>query len=1501
MQVIGESAPSKTTLGDQALRTKPWFDLKKLTVLAGGFVLACIMAVLALLQPPRPDAYSSSAALTSADSIWDYWLRPIETNRMLRLPRGGGEYGAISMLSDGRRGWMVDKADGGILATSDGGNTWTFQGERETGPLSAIVVLEDGRHGWAVGEQGSIVATSDGGVTWSRQQSGTDVLLTSISMMKDGLHGWVVGDKGTILATSDGGLTWFSDSFNTDSRLNSISMQDNGRGWIVGDNGTILVSYDGRSWGRQTANNLEGQNDPKAQAGDNGKSTDARAPALRCVRVFDQKRALIVGGNGTILTTADGGSTWAKRSSGTKAELLSISIGDGGERAWVVGENGTVLLTDDSGGTWTSTPSGTTSRLDAVIMLGNGQQGWAVGDNGLVMSSSDSGRSWVRLTSGLKAVFNSVAMSPDWKRGWILGDDGLLLLTADGGATWEPQETGTAVSLMSAQMRGDGQHGWVVGEHGTILVTDDGGQKWSSQASPTSTWLNSISMRGDGLHGVISGDDGLILTTSDGGKTWGKAISNTTASLNSVGMSVDGQLGWAVGYSGMVLGTSDGGKTWVLSTTAGEQSSLRSISVSPKGLPAWIVGDSGAINSTGDGKTWLKVASNTSSQLESINMLPDGTHGWIVGDDSTVLFTKDAGATWEPRPIGSPGAWLSSISMTSDGSKGVIVGDQGTLLSTEDGGKTWTQAQYSKHPARWLYLSLAIIGVMALVTMLVWGEEKIDDVFGVAAALSADEPVTRIAEDELAFSPIVETLSRFLRNTGTQPSLTIAIDGEWGAGKSSLMRMLQTEMKGLGFDTVWFNPWHHQKESVMLAALLQHIRAEGVPSILRFRGWRYRGRLWTKRLKRRPYMCACLVGGVALSATYLIVRRVYNDYESLRKAVAPAMELLDALVPPKADSTNHVLSSLLDVRIVMVAILVTAGIFLVNGLKSFPLLPGVLLATFNNKFSVNSAQIQTDYRRRFAETFSDVTLALKPRHLVVFIDDLDRCTPDKALECLEATNYLASSGKCFIVLGMARGFVERLIGLANKDLAAEIAVSEGEYGGKEQSDLARRLRRNYARRYLEKLVQLNIRVPSAESRKLIGMLVNGAPARHQLSRRWGSVLMVWRSWRAPLGLIAIVAVAIAVGQSSMLPDHLLSPPVTSAPVPLAPAAVLALPPEAASRGTAPSQGSKRQPSEQTSGAPTAIMGAKGDVMAPASGYSFTGLMPIAISISLVLLTFSAFFRRDDILIRDTSVFSEALREWTPVAASRQQSPRSVKLFGNLSRYTAMMLLDEEKRRAAARFTTNARRILGKVNWLKRGASEPSSDGSKSDHNAKKDRYGVALAAIYHVRPDLIEDEEKSILVSDWTRRLNRAVQADLSEEQKRREEVRAILRSESGGSQSAQASKEAPPMIPDEDVDRRISQDSDLKEDFRRLRRRRQAVAVIRRKVGQLAREGIAWPPPPDIVERFRLFVVGTVQFEGQKKTAKPMSRARALSDFGDDGVLRSGEYAEDRADRVAI
>lgn len=73
-----------------------------------------------------------------------------------------------------------------------------------------------------------------------------------------------------------------------------------------------------------------------------------------------------------------------------------------------------------------------------------------------------------------------------------------------------------------------------------------------------------------------------------------------------------------------------------------------------------------------------------------------------------------------------------------------------------------------------------------------------------------DTPITSLSEDRLNMHSFEHALSEFIQHTNTP--MTIAIQGEWGSGKTSLMNRLSEKLcleDDSKFYSVWLNTWHY--------------------------------------------------------------------------------------------------------------------------------------------------------------------------------------------------------------------------------------------------------------------------------------------------------------------------------------------------------------------------------------------------------------------------------------------------------------------------------------------------------------------------------------------------------------------------------------------------------------------------------------------------------------------------------------------------------------------
>ena len=282
-----------------------------------------------------------------------------------------------------------------VYYTGTGGGSLEEWKLRESGTKDLLLCeasFVDDTTGWVVGIKGTIIHTTDGGKSWNDQESGTEKNIFSVSFV-DAQNGWTVGEFGTIIHTADGGENWEFQSKGIDKMLNSVCFVDARNGWVVGEFGTILHTTDGGvKWEKQTCEDIE------TKVGMD--SYDWKPmPALYEVYFEDEQRGWIVGMDGIILKTENGGNKWRKLEINCDIPLYGIEIK--GERGWAVGSRGYYLLSLDGGETWTVKDEVIKTRFWLKdVAFSDENNGWIVGAMGTVARSTNGGESW-ELISGM--------------------------------------------------------------------------------------------------------------------------------------------------------------------------------------------------------------------------------------------------------------------------------------------------------------------------------------------------------------------------------------------------------------------------------------------------------------------------------------------------------------------------------------------------------------------------------------------------------------------------------------------------------------------------------------------------------------------------------------------------------------------------------------------------------------------------------------------------------------------------------------------------------------------------------------------------------------------------------------------------------------------------------------------------------------------------------------------------------------------------------------------
>ncbi len=293
---------------------------------------------------------------------------------------------------------------------------------------------------------------------------------------------------------------------------------------------------------------------------------DRAKPCLSAVWFTSPQTGFAVGDRGTILKTADGGTSWTvQQTAGPRDHLYALHFPTA-DKGCAVGYLGTGFDTSDGGATWTPRLVGAKYTTPYAVHFADARNGYAASEGSTVYKTTDGGKSWVPRRwrePGPYEFFSYAVHFTSAETGYVAGELGNLQETTDGGTTWVMQTTGTKDTLCSLCFT-DADTGYAVGDRGTILKTVDGGDHWVSQTSGTNSWLSAVHFP-DRTTGYAVGESGTILKTIDAGAHWLPQTSGTKNHLYSAHFP-DAKTGYAVGDQGTILKTSDGGVSWVSQT-----------------------------------------------------------------------------------------------------------------------------------------------------------------------------------------------------------------------------------------------------------------------------------------------------------------------------------------------------------------------------------------------------------------------------------------------------------------------------------------------------------------------------------------------------------------------------------------------------------------------------------------------------------------------------------------------------------------------------------------------------------------------------------------------------------------------------------------------------------------------------------------------------------------------------------------------------------------------
>lgn len=238
----------------------------------------------------------------------------------------------------------------------------------------------------------------------------------------------------------------------------------------------------------------------------------------------------------------------------------------------------------------------------------------------------------------------------------------------------------------------------------------------------------------------------------------------------------------------------------------------------------------------------------------------------------------------------------------------------------------------------------------------------------------AEEQLERVG---FGFKSYITTLGRLIANRENETPLVIGIYGQWGSGKTTLMRNIQAYLKkkknfpGGHYrrcKSVWFQPWKYDKEEEILAALIEEI---------------------FRTMRRNDFFQACK-GKIEKLAQGVNKIKITGAVTKLLTGI-DVSEFFDELPYKGKIGFYDIFQDFFD----------------------------DLVWTYLNWRGKKSPSEKPDDRKAA---------------LVIFIDDLDRCPRERIKKVLETVKLFMDRQGCIFVIGASRDIVKKAL---EKDYGAD--------------------------------------------------------------------------------------------------------------------------------------------------------------------------------------------------------------------------------------------------------------------------------------------------------------------------------------------------------------------------------------------------------------------------------------------------------------------------------
>jgi Cdc6-like AAA superfamily ATPase len=356
-----------------------------------------------------------------------------------------------------------------------------------------------------------------------------------------------------------------------------------------------------------------------------------------------------------------------------------------------------------------------------------------------------------------------------------------------------------------------------------------------------------------------------------------------------------------------------------------------------------------------------------------------------------------------------------------------ILAEDGSQLITEDGSQLITEDSL-KYVAQNMNKTEQVIKLYQIGGLKGAGNDVVAD------------------KDHLGFNHYVKAFADLIESPYTKPPLTIGIFGSWGMGKSFLLDHITRELQERGQKR--FKEQRHKRKKPQTNPPLPRVH------IVKFNAWEYSAakHIWTGLVRKIMNQLEKEVSwgfpGLFWKKFFINLKREFEDNKS------------------KIILFFAVLAGFLVLNIFKFKIngqLIWSGLVAIGVTGIFKLVADTLSKPLSQW--IETVLKGTDYGKQInymEEIHSDLELLAQRLQnnngrVLIIIDDLDRCEPQKAVEVLQAVNLLLNFKSFIVCLGIDARIITRAVEKHYSNVLGTAGASGYEY--------------------LDKIVQIPFRIP----------------------------------------------------------------------------------------------------------------------------------------------------------------------------------------------------------------------------------------------------------------------------------------------------------------------------------------------------------------------------------------------------------------------------------------